>query len=225
MLKELLPVLSTLGHIPYGSLSSNDFAAISRFLTKASIEKISILFSGFEIVGVVVLLLTFLKHRGRGCRNDAAADISENISHELLRALAQVIMLSGDRLNDLKVDMLQALLHYSSAHSEPDRRLAAIDGLGNIFVVGLYSAVESVPPASAEANLTLLRSPVAGYDSSPTLDSLHSQAVKSIVDNLKLCCDQISEKKKSKSSLVPSKLNSNRSIRSFERTHYFCCGH
>ncbi len=119
-------------------LTFQDFASISRFVTRASFEK-QLSLSNETSIGMYNLLITYLKHRGIGCRKEdnqieTAKSASGLLIHESMRAITLLMLTCGDKLQAYRHDVLTTLLIYCDHNSvDLESRYAAIDAVGNIL--------------------------------------------------------------------------------------------
>lgn len=146
--KEVSAAILIIGLIPSPWLSVSDFANISRFITRASVEK-QLSISTDELLGVFKLLLGFLQRRGKGCREDvhissgksgesgsATKQSGAQVMHEVMRGMAQLLLIRNDRLMRYRLETLEVLLAYCTPReADLESRYAAIDAIGNVLAV------------------------------------------------------------------------------------------
>ena len=119
-------------------LTFQDFASISRFITRASLEK-QLSLSNETSIGVYNLLISYLKCRGIGCRTEDSPIESTKCApgllvNESMRAVTQLLLTCGDKLQAYRHDALTTLLIYCDHNSvDLESRYAAIDAVGNIL--------------------------------------------------------------------------------------------
>eukprot|EP00597_Dinobryon_sp_UTEXLB2267_P002091 CAMPEP_0170058842 /NCGR_PEP_ID=MMETSP0019_2-20121128/1314_1 /TAXON_ID=98059 /ORGANISM="Dinobryon sp., Strain UTEXLB2267" /LENGTH=1375 /DNA_ID=CAMNT_0010263885 /DNA_START=413 /DNA_END=4540 /DNA_ORIENTATION=- len=189
---EVLSLLNLIGNIPFESLSTSDIANISRFLTKASMEKQILVFSGSEVVGVCILLLLFLQTQQTPIATVVSSDRTRGtsssdavISHEVLRSVAQIVLLSAE-VQPLRAVTLRILLHFSKVlHDSVECRFTAIDAIGNLLLSNAASAGSLPGEMFSEvqrANLTAL---LEGADCGLAIEALHDRCIWTLIDNLK----------------------------------------
>lgn len=142
-------MVKVLGRLSHSWLTCSDFACISRFVTRASLEKQLSIFAGNEVTGVYVLLLGFLKQGSGNCRLAGSVEgETEAVMHEVIRGVAQLALLSEETLHQYRAETLQELLHYADPRrGNPDTRFSALDGIGNVFAV--FSSRSLAPPTFA----------------------------------------------------------------------------
>jgi hypothetical protein len=196
---EVLSLLNLIGNLPFECISTCDIANISRFLTKASMEKQILVFNGSEVVGVCILLLLFLKaqqevppansDRLKGTTNNAI------ILHEVLRGVAQIVLLSADKIQPLRAVTLRILLHFSKVlHDSIECRFTAIDAIGNLLLSsfgcsrgvvsdGAWLRDHVVFSDVQRSNLCLL---LQESDGCMTIEVLHDRCIWTLIDNLKV---------------------------------------
>ena len=132
--------------LPAQYLTPQDYANISRLVTRASLEK-QLLLAGEEVVGLYRLLITFL-HKAQATHDpsvaaatSAAASCSgadatvDHVLHEVMRAVAQLLLIRNDKILRYRYDALSVLLRFCDPKSNfnIECRHTAIDGLGNLL--------------------------------------------------------------------------------------------
>lgn len=139
--KEVSAAILIIGLIPAAWLSAADFANISRFITRASVEK-QLSISTDELLGVYKLLFGFLQRGGRGCRDDVLLEglgesvlllphAGAQVVHEVMRGMAQILLIRNDRLMRYRLETLEMLVGYCDPRGgELESKHAAIDAIG-----------------------------------------------------------------------------------------------
>jgi hypothetical protein len=145
--KEVSAAILIIGMIPPAWLSAADYANISRLITRASVEK-QLVISTEELMGVFKLLFGFLQRQGRGCRDDAGTRNSSSssrielsarsagslVTHEIMRGMAQLLLIRNDRIGRNRLEILEVLIPYCDHRGiDLESRYAAIDAIGNVL--------------------------------------------------------------------------------------------
>ena len=163
-------------------LTLQDFASISRFITRASFEK-QLSLNKENSIGIYNLLIIYLKYRGIGCRiEDNQSETARCTSgllvvHEIMRAIAQLLLTCGDKLQPYRYDALTTLLSYCDHNSvDLESRYAAIDAVGNILAY-------RVTDAALEAVLGNTHEPK--FQKANELWILHEKCALMLIDNLR----------------------------------------
>ena len=153
VVKEVAAAIMIFALLPAAYLTARDYASISRFVTRASLEK-QLLLVGDEVIGLYRLLMRFL-HKALnvfsmdsiGTAKDiamktTAATSSEgqeadDVLHEVLRAMAQLLLIRNEKLSRYRYEALACLVQYCTPRSQfsIDCRHAAVDGIGNLLKV------------------------------------------------------------------------------------------
>ena len=141
--KEISAAILMIGLIPYQWLSASDFASISRFVTRASVGK-QLAISTDELLGVFNLLFCFLQRSGSGCRDSVVTPSQGSssglksvlVAHEVMRGMAQLLLVRNERLSRHRLEILELLLLYCDPRGvDLESRYAAVDAMGNVLAV------------------------------------------------------------------------------------------
>ena len=131
--KEVATAVFILGFIPLKWLRSSDLANISRLVTRASVEK-QLVLSSEEVAGIFSLLVGHLKNT---IEQQAVDDnfSGDQYLHEIIRGLAQLLILRSDQVMRHRSEALQILLKFCQPKSmvNHDARHTAVDGIGNVL--------------------------------------------------------------------------------------------
>lgn len=171
--KEVLAFFATVSEAKEAWLCVQDFASISRLLTRASAEK-QLPPNAAEAEGLYNLLIAFVKHNGRFCRDGGAPivpmellgapsgsaasgllhSLNSNqgllVMHEVIRGVAQLLWSAPERLRAHRFEALSALLPFCDRHAvDVETRYAAIDAVGNLMSHGAGDEALALLPGEA----------------------------------------------------------------------------
>lgn len=134
--REIAICLGVIGSLSPNHYTAQDYASMSRFLTRASSEK-QLVLDNTEAVAMFRLLLSFLKDGGNSCRAERNSGFTMGaiVLHEVMRATVQLLIDCSSKLLEFRVEALEVLLLYCDPKAlDAETRYAAVDAVGTILL-------------------------------------------------------------------------------------------